>query len=77
MPELQDALHAELRACLAASGLSQAEVARRAEITPKHLCQVLLNQAVISLSVAQRVAEACGRELLIKSRRTRKETPHA
>lgn len=74
-----DALRAEVSNCVALSGLSQAKIARTVGITAKHMSQVLTGKATLSADLAAQIAEACGRDLVIRSRRSqrrRTESPH-
>lgn len=65
---LQDALRAEAKYCMKASGLSQADVARALYVTPKHLSAMLGGRANFSPEWAQDIARVCGRELIVLSR---------
>lgn len=65
---LQDGLRSLLADELRAAGVSQAEAARRLGVTAKHMSQMLTGRAPLSLVWADRIAAACGRDLLVASR---------
>jgi DNA-binding phage protein len=48
------------------SGRARILIARDAGISQKHLSQVLLGQAAVSLTTASRIADACGHRLIIR-----------
>lgn len=79
MPDLQTALRLEVRDCLKAAGLSQAQAARTLGISTKHMSQMLMGKAPMSIVWAGRIAGLTDRELLILSRHkpadTTGETP--
>lgn len=47
------------------SGRAQVLIARDARVSEKHLSQVLLGRAAVSLATAARIAAACGHRLVI------------
>lgn len=63
----REALAALIRAEIAASGLSQARLAARAVVTPKHMSQVVNGQSG-SLEVLDRILAALGRDLVVATR---------
>ncbi|MEU6725510.1 helix-turn-helix domain-containing protein [Nonomuraea wenchangensis] len=75
--DFQSAVRAEVAKCITMSGMSQAQVARTVGITPKHMSQVLTGKAGLSAELAGRIAEACGRDLVIRSRRSQQKPPKA
>jgi plasmid maintenance system antidote protein VapI len=58
-------LRADLRQCIAETGMSQIELADVINVTPKHLSQLLTGGANLTVQWATRIAEACGRTLVI------------
>lgn len=56
-------LIAALRAALDESDTSQAAAARALGITPKHMSQMLIGKAPVSIAMAERIAAVCGRTL--------------
>ncbi|MCW2915505.1 MAG: hypothetical protein JWN52_3573 [Actinomycetia bacterium] len=65
MTDLQAALRDEVKAAIQAAGLSQAQVARSLELSPKHVSQMLAGKAGLTLEWAQRIADLCGREVRV------------
>ncbi|SES03985.1 helix-turn-helix domain-containing protein [Streptomyces qinglanensis] len=53
-------LRAQVRAALIISGLSQAEAARRLDLSTKHLSQMLTGRATLTLSWADSLLSLCG-----------------
>lgn len=59
-------LIAGLRTALDESGTSQAAAARVLGISTKHMSQMLIGKAPVSIPMAERIAGACGRTLEIR-----------
>jgi uncharacterized protein (DUF433 family)/plasmid maintenance system antidote protein VapI len=68
--DLQDALREEVKAALQAAGLTQAQVARSLDVSPKHVNQMLSGKAVLTLEWAERIADLCGRQVRVSITRT-------
>ncbi|MDX3127342.1 hypothetical protein [Streptomyces scabiei] len=62
---LAAALRAQVRAGLAASGRSQASVARELQVSTKHLNMMLTGKAKLTLWWAARILRACGMRLVV------------
>lgn len=58
-------LRADLRACIDAAGRHQATVAADLRVTRKHLCAMLTGRANLTLEWAERIAAACGHEVVV------------
>lgn len=71
----EDDLRVQVRAALAAAGLSQAEAARRLEVSTKHLCQMLTGRAPLTLGWAERLLGLCGKRVVVTVRRRRPNSP--
>lgn len=65
MADTQDALRAEVRAALAARGISQASAARQLGLTQKHVSQMLTGRATLTIAWADRILALCGLRLQI------------
>lgn len=66
-PDLQDSLRGQVRAALDAVGISQAEAARRLELSTKHMSQMLTGKATLTLGWAQKILALCGQRLEIRA----------
>ena len=64
MPEPTSDLREQLRAAIDAAGLHQVTIARDLGISQKHLCAMLTGRARLTLEWADRIAEACWREVV-------------
>jgi hypothetical protein len=62
---LMESLRHEVRAALEASGRSQASVARDLQVSTKHLNQMLMGRAKLTLWWAARVLRVCGKRLVV------------
>jgi DNA-binding phage protein len=62
---LTEALRAQVRAGLEASGRSQASVARELQVRTKHLNMMLTGKAKLTLWWAARILRACGMRLVV------------
>lgn len=60
-----EVLRREALACIAEAGISQAEVARRLDVTPKHISQMLTGKAQLTWPWAQRIAWVCDMEMVV------------
>lgn len=58
-------LRIQVRAALAASGISQAEACRQLGLSTKHLNQMLTGKATLTLDWAERIVDLCGMRLVI------------
>ncbi|GAA3153502.1 hypothetical protein ACFQ0X_43910 [Streptomyces rectiviolaceus] len=63
--QLLEALRAEVRTGLEASGRSQASVARELQVSTKHLNQMLSGRAAMTVWWAARILRVCGMRLAI------------
>lgn len=63
--QVLDALRVRVREALETSGRSQASIARELEVSTKHLNQMLMGRAVLSLEWAERILRACGMRLIV------------
>jgi DNA-binding transcriptional regulator YdaS (Cro superfamily) len=61
----EDDLRTQVRASMAAVGISQAEIARRTGLSTKHLNQMITGRAPISLGWAETILAHCGMRLVI------------
>lgn len=64
-PAAEDTLRRHVRATLAHAGLSQAEAARRLDVSTKHMSQILTGRAPLKLAWAERLLALCGMRLVI------------
>lgn len=62
---LLEALRVRVREVLESSGRSQASIARELEVSTKHLNQMLVGRAPLTLEWADRILRACGMRLEI------------
>jgi plasmid maintenance system antidote protein VapI len=58
-------LRIQVKAALLASNISQAEAARRLELSTKHMSQMLTGRAPLTLIWAGRILTLCGMRLVI------------
>lgn len=65
MAELSDLLRDQIRALIKDSGLKQNWIAARLNVSQKHLSQMLLGHAVMTLDWAQLIANACGYQVTV------------
>lgn len=65
--DIEDQLRRLARHALADAGLSQAEAARRLDVSTKHLCMMLSGGSALSLSWADRILHLAGQRLTIHS----------
>lgn len=72
-PGPADSLRLTIRAALAHSGITQAELARRLHLSPKHVCQVLKGRAGLSIDMADRMLAACDWRLVVGAHPTTEE----
>jgi hypothetical protein len=63
---LMEALRVQVRAALEESGRSQASVARELLVSTKHLNQMLMGGAKLTLWWAARILRVCGRRLVVE-----------
>jgi transcriptional regulator with XRE-family HTH domain len=61
----EDDLRDQVRAAIAAARISQAEIARRLNLTPKHLSHMLTGRATLTLGWAEAIAAVCGLRIVI------------
>ncbi|OLT13039.1 hypothetical protein BJF79_03830 [Actinomadura sp. CNU-125] len=61
----EDLLRSALRAAIPAAGRHQVTIADDLGITTKHLCAMLTGRARLTLDWAERIAEACGHEVVV------------
>lgn len=61
----EDVLRALTWAALRNAGLSQAEAARRLDVSTKHLCQMLTGRAVLTLAWSEALLGLCGQRLTL------------
>ncbi|MEU6365795.1 helix-turn-helix transcriptional regulator [Streptomyces sp. NPDC046931] len=64
-PVVQKALNEQVRAAVKESGLKQAWIAERLDITQKHLSQLLTGHAPMSLEWAEKIFFLCGKRIRI------------
>jgi DNA-binding phage protein len=62
---LAEALRSLVRSALESSGRSQASIARELQVSTKHLNQMLVGRAKLTLWWAARILRACGMRLVI------------
>ena len=62
---LTEALRAQVRAGLEASGRSQASIARELQVSTKHLNMMLTGKSKLTLWWAARILRACGMRLVV------------
>lgn len=65
MTTAEDELRTQIRATLAAVGISQAEVARRLGLSNKHLNQMITGRASLTLGWAENILATCGMRLVV------------
>ena len=65
MNTAEDDLRAQVRAAIVAARISQAEVARRLNLTTKHLSHMLTGRATLTLGWAEAIAAVCGLRIVI------------
>lgn len=65
MTTAEDELRTQIRATLAAVGMSQAEVARRLGLSNKHLNQMITGRASLTLGWAENILATCGMRLIV------------
>ena len=65
MNTAEDDLRAQVRAALAATGISQAEAARRLGLTNKHMSHMLTGRATLTLGWAEAILAVCGLRIVI------------
>ncbi|MET9521485.1 helix-turn-helix domain-containing protein [Streptomyces coeruleorubidus] len=58
-------LRVQVKAALLANDISQAEAARRLELSTKHMSQMLTGRAPLTLTWAERILALCGMRLVI------------
>lgn len=61
----QEQLRMQVRTLLEASGVSQAEAARRLGLSTKHMSQMLTGRSGLSLERAEEILGLCGMALVI------------
>lgn len=69
LSSLADTLRLEVAYCIAAADLSQAQMARRLNISAKHLNQMLTGKVPMNIYWAERIVAASGHKLTIKADR--------
>lgn len=69
----EDALREQTRAALSAAGISQAEACRRLGVSTKHLNQMLIGHATLTLPWAERILALCGKRVVTTIKRLPKE----
>lgn len=64
---LADQIRIEVRVAIAASGLTQAAVARRIGCSQKHVSAMLSGKTRLAIDWADKITQVCGRQLVILS----------
>jgi plasmid maintenance system antidote protein VapI len=74
---LADDVRGEVLVALHATRTSQAELARRLQISSKHVNQVLLGRAALSLDLAERMLAEVGYRLTVRAEGVDRGVPRA
>jgi len=68
-------LRVQVKAALLARGLSQAEAARRLNLSTKHMSQMLTGRAPLTLAWAERILALCDMRIVIGLQHDTREQP--
>lgn len=71
----EDALRTQTRTALKTAGISQAEACRRLGLSTKHLNQMLVGHANLTLPWAEKLLALCGKRVVITLRKQPKKQP--
>lgn len=69
----EDALRTQTRTALKTARISQAEACRRLGLSTKHLNQMLIGKAPLTLPWAERLLALCGKRVVTSIKRLPKE----